>query len=211
MVSHLHIFDLDGTLLWGTSSFRFFFYLIFKRRLPVSSLFQAIPLFCAYRLRRLSLSQLHERVFNLFLKGRPQSLFLDAVEPFLNRCLDRMMHLPVVSTMKSLPFTILLSSSPDFLVGPIAGRLGIHHWKGTEYGVDKENIFCKISTLIEGREKLRFARDFAERLSIPAQQITAYSDSDDDLPLLEWVGTPYAVRPNKGLRKVAREKGWKII
>lgn len=206
----LLVFDLDGTLLRGTSSFRFFFYLIAKRRLPVSSLLRAIPLFFAFRLGRLNLRQLHHRVFDLFLKGRPRSLFLDAVEPFLELHFQQMIDPSILAKM--IPHkTLLLSSSPDFLVGPIAQRFGIANWKGSEYAIDKELNFCKISSLIEGREKLRLARLFAQQKFLSRECIAAYSDSDDDLPLLEWVGLPYAVKPNKALQRAAANRGWKII
>jgi HAD superfamily phosphoserine phosphatase-like hydrolase len=207
---HLHVFDLDKTLLKGTSSFRFFFFLISTRKLPLFFLLRAIPLFFSFRLRRLTITQLHHRVFDLFLKGRPKSLFLDAVKPFLDRYFVQMLDPAVVSKMVP-ENTLLLSSSPDFLVGPIAQRLGIENWKGSEYAVDKELIFCKISSLIEGREKLRLARLFAQERSISVDQIAAYSDSDDDLPLLEWVGLPYAVKPNRALLRAAANRGWKII
>src|SRR5258708_21283346 len=39
----------------------------------------------------------------------------------------------------------------------------------------------------------------------------AYSDSITDLPMLEAVGRPVAVNPDKDLRRVARERGWPVL
>ena len=38
-----------------------------------------------------------------------------------------------------------------------------------------------------------------------------YSDSHNDLPLLEWVTTPVAVDPDASLEKTARSRGWPVI
>ena len=38
----------------------------------------------------------------------------------------------------------------------------------------------------------------------------AYSDSITDLPMLEIVGEPVAVNPDKDLRKIAEERDWQI-
>ncbi|MBS0625734.1 MAG: HAD-IB family phosphatase [Verrucomicrobia bacterium] len=210
MNPRLQVFDLDGTLLRGTSSFRFFFYLISKRRLPLRSTVRAVAFFILFRMGRLSVSDLHHRVFDLFLKGKSKRMFVEVVEPFLDLVFIKMLNSTVVSKIHHSK-SLLLSSSPDFLVGPIAQRLGIENWQASEYAVDKEGNFCKISSLIEGREKLRLTRCFAQRESISPAQIAAYSDSDDDLPLLEWVGFPYAVRPNRPLQRAAAKRGWKIL
>jgi len=40
---------------------------------------------------------------------------------------------------------------------------------------------------------------------------TFYSDSHNDLPLLELVDNPVAVNADKILRKIAEKKGWKVL
>ena len=43
------------------------------------------------------------------------------------------------------------------------------------------------------------------------KQSKAYSDSFSDLPMLEAVGTPAAVNPDRRLKRVAHERGWTIL
>ena len=39
----------------------------------------------------------------------------------------------------------------------------------------------------------------------------AYSDSETDVPMLEVVGNPYAVNPDRVLARIAHERGWPIL
>ncbi|MFN4103367.1 MAG: HAD-IB family hydrolase, partial [Tepidimonas sp.] len=41
--------------------------------------------------------------------------------------------------------------------------------------------------------------------------VTFYSDSTNDLPLLERADVPVATNPGAGLRQLARERGWRIL
>ncbi len=47
------------------------------------------------------------------------------------------------------------------------------------------------------------------RLGIDRQQVTAYSDSHLDLPLLLAAGTPVVVNPDRKLRKIAQLNTWR--
>jgi len=53
-------------------------------------------------------------------------------------------------------------------------------------------------------------RSLAERRGIDLGGSYAYTDSIADLPMLEAVGHPVAVNPDKELRKQAEERGWDI-
>jgi HAD superfamily hydrolase (TIGR01490 family) len=54
-------------------------------------------------------------------------------------------------------------------------------------------------------------RDMAERDGYDLADSYAYSDSISDLPMLETVGHPVAVNPDRALATVAREQGWEIM
>ncbi len=200
----IHLFDLDGTLVKGNSSFHFFLYLLRKGILPWSSFFRAAALFFAFKRQWISLPQFHREVFRVFLKGKKKALFVDAVEPFLDLWLEKSLDRLLLA--QAAGEKILLSSSPDFLVGPIAQRLHIKRWEASQYAVDHEGVFSEIVNIVDGAEKLRWADRLAH-----ASRITAYSDSDEDLPLLLWAGKVYVVRPNRRLRKIAETKGWQEV
>ena len=52
---------------------------------------------------------------------------------------------------------------------------------------------------------------WAERAGVNLADCTFYSDHVADLPLLEAVGTPVAVGPNRALERVARARGYRIL
>jgi len=54
-------------------------------------------------------------------------------------------------------------------------------------------------------------RELAEREGIDLSESYAYSDSESDLPMMRAVGHPVAVNPDRVLERVAREEGWRIM
>ncbi len=61
-----------------------------------------------------------------------------------------------------------------------------------------------------GAGKAEAVRELAVQHAIDLARSTAYSDSASDLPLLETVGSPVAVNPDRALRRVADERGWPV-
>jgi HAD superfamily hydrolase (TIGR01490 family) len=62
-----------------------------------------------------------------------------------------------------------------------------------------------------GEGKAEAIRQLAERERIDLTASYAYSDSESDLPMMRAVGHPVAVNPDRGLERVAREEGWRIM
>jgi HAD superfamily hydrolase (TIGR01490 family) len=59
--------------------------------------------------------------------------------------------------------------------------------------------------------KAEAIRELAEREGIDLSESYAYSDSESDLPMMRAVGHPVAVNPDRVLERVAREEGWRIM
>lgn len=205
----LAIFDLDRTLVRKNTSFSFYFFLIRSRFLPLRTWFFSAAFLCLYKWGALDLPGLHKAVFNRILKGRIRSEIARFVPRFLDRFLPSCLHPEVLKRFQEAKQrgerTFLLSSSPDFLVGPVAERLGFDGWRGTEYAIDNAGRLCQISSLIEGTEKLRIAK------AMRAKKTIAYSDSAEDLQLLEWAHEAVVVQPKKPLRKLALFRNWEIL
>ncbi len=62
-----------------------------------------------------------------------------------------------------------------------------------------------------GPFKAEAMRRIAEEEGIDLEESSAYSDSYTDLPMLEAVGRPVVVNPDRVLAKIAREREWEVM
>jgi phosphoserine phosphatase len=108
-------------------------------------------------------------------------------------------------------YTVILSSSPDFLIKPIADKLRVDAWESTSYAVDKDHRFCDISRLMQGADKAVILEEIRQQHGVAPQNVIAYSDSHLDLPFLQAAGRAVAVNPNRKLKAACRLHGWKVI
>jgi phosphoserine phosphatase len=167
-----------------------------------------IPLY----IQRPPLERMHRKVFHHVLKGLLFSDLDDSAAKFLSKAMHNLLCPRIFSHVESAKKkgekVFLLSSSPLYLVEKIAREFSFDGWAGTEYGIDKEGRICEIASLITGFEK----REIASRWKGVEGKIEtiAYSDSSQDLPLLEWADRVILIRPSRRLRKIARARNWTL-
>lgn len=205
----LEIFDLDGTLLDANSSAAFCCYLVRKGVLsPFWLLYAwAVELLCDFGI--FTQKQLHEKVFNATLKGRPFEPVQKLIAPFLAHFLEKSINPSTHSYLRRAQTAgdrvVLLSNSPSFLVGPIADYFGIKEWAATEYHVDTKGSFCHIAAIMDGPAKAAYAKRLLDEMHLGKSELTAYSDSFQDIPLLEMAEKVILVNPDRRLRQWRRE------
>jgi HAD superfamily hydrolase (TIGR01490 family) len=68
-----------------------------------------------------------------------------------------------------------------------------------------------IGEFVYGEGKPRAIRALAEQQAIDLEASYAYSDSASDLPMLRAVGHPVAVNPDAELLRIARDEGWEVL
>jgi HAD superfamily hydrolase (TIGR01490 family) len=105
---------------------------------------------------------------------------------------------------------VLVSSSGEEVVGPIGDMLGVEEVVATRMVVEDGRYTGEIAFYAYGEGKAVALRELADRHGYDLAACYAYSDSVTDLPMLEAVGHPHAVNPDKGLRRAAVERGWPI-
>ena len=158
---------------------------------------------------------LHHIIFQKLFIGKSLDTISKHVKCFLDESLDDMLYLPASKRFELAKqrgdYIVLLSSSPQFLVAPIAARFEFDEWASTNYSVNQNSCFSTISHLMLGHDKALYVTELATRLGIPKERITAYTDSALDLPLLQVVGNPVAVSPDRKLRKLCRKNKWQIL
>ena len=108
--------------------------------------------------------------------------------------------------------TFLVTAAPIELANTIAEALSMTGAVATVSEVDEDGNYTGrlVGGVTHGPEKAKAATEIAERHGVELLNCSAYSDSINDLPLLESVGHPHAVNPDWELRKIALNRGWPI-
>lgn len=107
---------------------------------------------------------------------------------------------------------VIISASPDEVVKPLARYLGADHVIATRSQVDEQGRYTgEIDFYAYGPGKAQAITDLAAEWNLDLSLCYAYSDSFTDLPMMEAVGHPVAVNPDKELREAAEERGWPIM
>jgi putative phosphoserine phosphatase/1-acylglycerol-3-phosphate O-acyltransferase len=103
----------------------------------------------------------------------------------------------------------VVSSATRYQVEPIAADLGIEAVMCTELEV-REGAFTGnvVRPTCYGEGKARAAKAFAAKHGIQLDESYFYSDSDEDIALLNIVGRPRPINPNRRLRAIAAKRGW---
>lgn len=106
---------------------------------------------------------------------------------------------------------VIISSSPVEVVEPLADHLGADAAIATRARIDADGRYTgELEFYAYGPHKADAIREMAAREGIDLTASYAYSDSITDLPMLELVGHPVAVNPDRDLAKVARERDWDL-
>ncbi|HZC27054.1 MAG TPA: HAD-IB family hydrolase [Actinopolymorphaceae bacterium] len=106
---------------------------------------------------------------------------------------------------------IIVSSSGQEVVEPIGERLGADHVIATRMATSAGQFTGEIDFYSYGHNKVVAIRELAQSRQYDLDRCYAYSDSITDLPLLEVVGYPYAVNPDRALRRTAAKRGWPAL
>jgi HAD superfamily hydrolase (TIGR01490 family) len=106
----------------------------------------------------------------------------------------------------------ICSSSPQDYLALLADELGINGVLGTRAEVVDDHYTGRLDgPLCHGDEKARRVSELAATRDIDLTRSFAYSDSINDLPMLELVGTPVAMNPDHKLHALARKRGWQVL
>jgi HAD superfamily hydrolase (TIGR01490 family) len=105
----------------------------------------------------------------------------------------------------------IISASPFEIVQPLGRFLGVDRVIASRARIDEAGRYTgEMDVYAYGPYKADLIREIAERDGIDLAESYAYSDSYTDLPMLEVVGHPVVVNPDRVLLKVAREREWEV-
>jgi HAD superfamily hydrolase (TIGR01490 family) len=149
--------------------------------------------------------------------GKTQDEINEIILPFVERIIEPMINvfaLKLIHDHHDKGHTILLASATnELIVKPIAQRLDINNVIGTK--VKFENEKCSgefIPPSAIGVGKLKLVESWMQANQYDSfSGVTFYSDSINDLPLMEAVEFPKAVNPDIKLESISNKRGWEVI
>ncbi|HEX4724998.1 MAG TPA: HAD family hydrolase [Pseudonocardiaceae bacterium] len=106
---------------------------------------------------------------------------------------------------------VVVTASGAEIVAPIATMVGATHSVATRMTEVDGRYTGAIDFYCYGENKAVAIRELAQANGYDLTRCHAYSDSITDLPMLEVVGRPAAVNPNRALRKLATQRGWPVL
>ncbi len=212
----LAIFDLDNTLLGGDSDFLWGRYLCENGIVDEQAYRRANEHYYQQYLEgSLDILEFLEFVFKPLasydmqtLEGWREAYLEQKIKPILLPAAEAL-----VEKHRSQGDTLLIiTATNSFLTTPIAQMLGIENLIAT----DPEIVNGRFSGRVAGQPsfqhgKVERLRQWLQSRGEELKDSTFYSDSHNDLPLLELVDTPVAVDPDPKLQAVAQQRGWQIL
>ena len=213
------IFDLDNTLVRGSSLFHFGMAMVRRRQVSPIDVLRFASAELSYVRRRSERSGLPstvaERTLGL-VRGRSQQQLTALAEEWVATRLHRHLVAEVrvqIMEFKRLGFTtVLATASPQELADAIAARLGMSAAIGTVSETSSGRYTGRMcGPIAHGSAKAWRVQALLDERGLDARTSWAFSDSVNDLPLLSMVGNPVATNPDADLAGIARLNGWRIL
>ena len=106
---------------------------------------------------------------------------------------------------------VIVSTSGEEVVAPIGALLGVGSVIATRMRIADGRYTGEMECYAYGEEKAVQVRRLAAQRGYSLPDCYAYSDSVTDLPLLEAVGHPRVVNPDRALRRIAMVREWPVL
>lgn len=217
----ISLYDMDRTITVRGTYTPFLFHMVFARA-PWRLIF--LPLlpfgFIAYGLKLISRGQLKTFNQRMLLGGAPK---LSELQPHIERFADRVLrsnrHQKAIDQIEvdraDGRKLVLVTASYELYAEAIARRIDFDHLIGTLLEVDGEDRVlpviigenCYDDAKI-GRIEDLFAKQGWQRTE---SHVRAYSDHVSDQAMLEFADEAIATTPTAKLRRMAEQRGWKIV
>jgi HAD superfamily hydrolase (TIGR01490 family) len=212
----LAIFDLDNTLLAGDSDYLWGRFLVEQGIVDANEYERENERFYAdYRAGNLDIYEFLRFSLHPLSLHSPQQL-----AQWRNQFLEEKI-IPIITEQarelvekhrQAGDTPLIITATNSFVTTPIAKHFGIRHLIATEPETLDGHYTGEIAGEPSFREgKVNRLNDWLETFEQSLEGSWFYSDSHNDLPLLEQVTHPVAVDPDQTLAEVARERNWPIL
>jgi HAD superfamily hydrolase (TIGR01490 family) len=217
---NLTLFDLDGTLIETDSDHAFGEFLVQVGWADRDRFRQRNDQFYAEYLAGTIDVAAYLDFATAAWRSRPERDALAIRERFMRDVMQPALHERAVKLVRQHQSAgdrvAIVTATNEFVTRPIADLFGIDTLLAVELERDAQGLATGrakgVPTFREGKvTRVEQWLSGLGQASADFERITFYSDSINDLPLLEWATHPVATNPGAKLEAVARERGWPIL
>jgi HAD superfamily hydrolase (TIGR01490 family) len=210
-------FDLDRTLISGSSAFSFGIAAWRNKLIPTGELLSDAVNAFTFKLVGATDERseaVRDRILHA-VEGAQQSDLLALNEQIIPRILEKVR--PESRGLIEMHHeagreTWIVSASPIELVDPLAKALGMTGGIATRSEVRDGRYTGQLDgPFVYGEGKREAIQTLADERGYDLRLSYSYSDSASDLPMMEMVGHPVAVNPDRPLESVAHQRGWPLV
>jgi HAD superfamily hydrolase (TIGR01490 family) len=211
-------FDVDNTLMRGASIYHFARGLAERKMFGPRDLLRLTWSQLAFRLRGAEnadhIDAAREAALAFVAGHRVDDIIALGEEIYEDRMADRIWEGArelIQRHLRAGERVWLVTATPVELANILAHRLGLTGALGT-VAETSEGMYTGrlVGGLLHGEAKAAAVRSLAEREGLDLSRSSAYSDSSNDLPMLELVGHPSVVNPDADLLRQARSRNWPV-
>lgn len=150
-----------------------------------------------------------------FLKGLPVDVLRDIVAEAVDSAFKPHVYRDaldlVVRHRERGERSFVVSAALQEIVDALVAELGFDAGLGSTAEVVEGRYTGRLVRRLDGPAKAEALATLAAAEGIDLAESTAYSDSASDVPFLEAVGHAVAVNPDRRLRAIAAERGWRVL
>ena len=207
-------FDFDGTIIYGYSAITYLREQIRRGDVKPRQLLEIVGTMTNFGLGNMGFSAMMSST-SKYLKGVEEKDYVEFGEALYRKHIAKLVYPEsqalIEAHLKKGHTVALISAATPYQVTAAAEELGIEHVRCTRLetvaGRFTGNV---IKPTCYGMGKVAAAQEFESSHGVQPDQSYFYSDSDEDIQLLEYVGKPRPLNPNAKLRRIASGRGWPV-
>ena len=208
------LFDFDGTIIAGYSATSMLWEKIRRGEMTAEQLVETVNVMAQYSTGNMGFSGLMTGAAK-FMKGVTEESYFEFGEELYEKYIARKVYpeaRALIEAHRAKGHTIaIISSATIYQIEPTARDLDIEHVLCSQYEVENGEFTGDIiRPLCFGEGKVIAAENLAADFGLDLDNSYFYSDSYDDIELLERVGKPRPLNPNGKLREAAQKNGWPL-
>ncbi|NND68591.1 MAG: HAD-IB family hydrolase, partial [Halioglobus sp.] len=207
-------FDFDGTIIHGYSAFAMIREQVRRGDLSPAEFMELATAMTSFGLGNVGFSAMMIASAQ-FMRGITEESYREFAEELYQGHIAKLVYpesRALIEAHQRKGHTVaIISSATPYQLEPAARDLDVEHVMCTHLEVENgEFTGGVIRPTCFGPGKVQAAEDLAEDYGLDLEESFFYSDSDDDIELLERIGKPRPLNPNRKLATIARRERWPI-